>query len=273
MTRLGILVLLCSCAATPAQDAKVALVWKKDAPLRYSVRHMTKVTKGGNVMKSESSFEITLTAADGDIVVKTERYCLKRGQIDYDSAKGGGVPQDAGARMMAAHVGKSYCLPMSSAGEFKPVRDIDQFVEAVAKDMGGNVEYNRSLLHSVRGPEQLRHEMQSTFPALSGKALAEGDSWEAADGWSLADVGKMASKIVCTLKDIKGGEAHIVELTTFSKTQGVGELKEGKRTAELIFDIAAGRLKSLKGTTTLSFVANTVAQTTEIQFETKLLDK
>jgi hypothetical protein len=263
--------LACGCVAAPAQDEPFLLEWKvaKGETVRYASTHATSV----GAVKERVVFEYALTPGDGDVAVRIDRVCIKRGQIDYDSSKEGPIPPDVQGRLMAAQVGKSYRLPMSAGGEFKAVTDLDQFAEAVAKSMGGNEEYNRSLVFSVRNAEQLRHEMQSTFPALAGKAIAVGATWESADAWKLADVGSIASKVVCRLKEVKGGEAHVAESTTFSKTQGPGELKEGKRTAEWVWDLAGGRLKSCKGTTTLSFVANGQAKTLSIEFSTAMIEK
>lgn len=269
-----IAILVGRCASAPAQDEKTPLAWKLDKgqTVRYALRHDTTVTKSGFQTREQLTFEIALEATEKEGVrVKIDRVCIKRGQIDYDSSKGGAPPSDSYGRMIAAQVGKSYHLPMSATGVFGRVTDAEAFAEAVAKEMGGNQEELRQALIKRRGAEQLRHEMQSTFVALTERAVGKGDAWEGSDDWALEAVGKMASRIAYTLKDLRADEAIIAEETALEKKDGPGEVKEGKRSAEIVWDVKSGRMKRLKGTTRLHVVAGGNDIVTDIKFETELL--
>lgn len=283
---LRLLAVLVPCLSAAAQDEKVTLRWKfeKGQVLRYEMTQTSQTDVNGMEMSQEMLFGYTMevVAVDdqGEAELKTtyDRVKFKMSgmmESDYDSDRDG-EPADAMTRMMAAFAGKTFTMRMDVRGKIRKVEGMEKILEEMTKTMEEEG-IPTETIKQMFDDERMGSMMQSGFALLPEDAVGKGDSWESEESPELPMWGKMKQKNRFAFKEVRAeGREAVLDLdqkTEMESGGGMMEMKEMTGKFEVVWGVEEGRMRSYKGTSTMTMSANGQEFTTTTKMEVEFKPK
>ncbi|MFA5554437.1 MAG: DUF6263 family protein [Phycisphaerae bacterium] len=189
-----------------------------------------------------------------DIKIKSLKYISKANDeinIDFDSQR----QQDAD-RPLAALIGKSYTITMSSEGQVLEIANAEDIRQAVTESSDKKLADNLLVDESI----MKRHSVKA-FPEAKNRKIAVGDTWSRKE---TPQVGLMIPKTfekIYTVKNIASNIATIqMNAVPAAQTQAspLGELFDSQDdfSGELIVNISSGKvIKYRESLTSISLTA------------------
>lgn len=271
--------------ALAAQETTLRYHWKQGDVAVYKTTLKTSSTMSGMPGMDDLSFEQTMTqrirllaaavAPDGSATLQqtTEAVSIEMsapmGKVAYDSADPASAGKDEAAQALArvygAMVGSTISIAMSANGTIQRIDGVQKVLDRITQELPPDRPGGRGL-RSVLSEEAVRASLEQSFPRLPPQAVKPGDTWNGQIALGSDAIGRVAGAQTFTLASLDGGVATIAVALSLKQESAppVGpagatiKMGESKGDGRIVFDVAAGRIRTSTMKTEMPSTMSTV---------------
>jgi len=268
-----IAILLALTSVAEAQTVTLRYRWTKGESLSYrSVLQNDSTISGmpgmgdmnvGQTMTQVIKTDVTDVAPDGTATLKQTFLSVRMematpmGKVVYDSAAPSANTADpiseTVGKFMGRMVGESIVTVMGPDGRIRKVEGASAILDKALQGLGSDPASAAMAqsLRSVMSDDAMRSNLEQTFAGLPLPPVKQGDTWKGSINIGNEMIGRITGIPIFTLKAIEGDTARIgVTVTLKQESAPTGgpmgmslKIAESKGEGEIVFDVAAGRMR------------------------------
>jgi Family of unknown function (DUF6263) len=268
------------------QEVKLTYKWTKGEAIRYRMVQQTTSTLSGlpggmpDVTVEQVTDQVFRTtvesvAPDGSTILQQVIESVRMdvnspmAKIRFDSTKPAPTTnpaEEAIKNVFSAMIGESFTITLTPSGTVQKVEGFTRVMDKVFKSLPSNPAADAMLEGMKAGltDDAIKSMFSQGFVEFPDRSLKQGDTWETKVSVPNPVLGQLTTTSSSTLASVEAGSgAQMAKIATKLKVEKdtaappvagpmgmTAELKDGSGDAEVLFDVAKGRVQ--RGTTRLS---------------------